>query len=537
MKRREKRRFKKPVQHRHTGETRMRNRRKKNDPFRTMQGRLFLTMLIASLCIACAATACHFLLLRSGNPMREYPEQLFTAADRFSEDLTDRLDRAGLSTLLLKEQAERTADSHLADQNLSLSGLAGNSEAVTALENALYPHLLDLAKEAESSGAFLILNTSSKGSGSLSSSKSVLYLRRNRDENGDVTISLFRGEAGIADLQQVEQQENWQAECDTLDLPFAFSAGRLKSDGICLFPMERLPGTTERGLLIAAPLYLKDGTFLGVCGFELSESTFMMTESPSLSASGDGLTLLACLGTSDAPDLCRCFVQNTDSAIFLSGTLSLSDPGNGLYRCEGGNTSFIGVSKSLTLSESAEAVTLHVLLDEKIYEAACTRYLLQNVLCLLSLLLLSILLSFFLSRRYVKPIRQSIDAYRAGNRRISSVQEIDDLFSFLDEKEKMHAIERNRLLSDRRAEVDPEQYQLFLDGLKTLTPTEREIFDLYVQGLGTKEILKQKGIRESTLRYHNRNLYGKLGLSSRKQLLLYADLTRQVAAKPEENAD
>lgn len=55
--------------------------------------------------------------------------------------------------------------------------------------------------------------------------------------------------------------------------------------------------------------------------------------------------------------------------------------------------------------------------------------------------------------------------------------------------------------------------------LSLLTPTERTIFDLYLEGRSTKEVMKALNITENTLKYHNKNIYGKLGVSSRKQLL------------------
>lgn len=65
--------------------------------------------------------------------------------------------------------------------------------------------------------------------------------------------------------------------------------------------------------------------------------------------------------------------------------------------------------------------------------------------------------------------------------------------------------------------------------LGTLTKTERHIFDLYMQNRSTKEILAELNIKENTLKFHNKNLYGKLGVSSRKQLQwqyrAYADKT------------
>lgn len=68
----------------------------------------------------------------------------------------------------------------------------------------------------------------------------------------------------------------------------------------------------------------------------------------------------------------------------------------------------------------------------------------------------------------------------------------------------------------------------FTRGLATLTPKEKELFDAYVAGMSTKEILATFNIKENTLKFHNKNLYGKLGVSSRKQLLaVYKQLEEQ----------
>lgn len=72
-------------------------------------------------------------------------------------------------------------------------------------------------------------------------------------------------------------------------------------------------------------------------------------------------------------------------------------------------------------------------------------------------------------------------------------------------------------------ENDFEKYELFEKGIKTLTATEKMIFDLYLEGNGTKDILSKMNIKENTLKYHNKNIYGKLGVSSRKQLLEIAN--------------
>ena len=62
----------------------------------------------------------------------------------------------------------------------------------------------------------------------------------------------------------------------------------------------------------------------------------------------------------------------------------------------------------------------------------------------------------------------------------------------------------------------------FLEGIPNLTKTERRIFDGYVAGLRSREIVEQLDIKDSTLRFHNKNIYEKLGVSSLKQLQQFA---------------
>lgn len=62
----------------------------------------------------------------------------------------------------------------------------------------------------------------------------------------------------------------------------------------------------------------------------------------------------------------------------------------------------------------------------------------------------------------------------------------------------------------------------FAAQIRRLTPTERIIFNLYMEGKSTKEIMAELNIKENTLKYHNKNIYGKLGVNSRKQLVAMA---------------
>ena len=64
-----------------------------------------------------------------------------------------------------------------------------------------------------------------------------------------------------------------------------------------------------------------------------------------------------------------------------------------------------------------------------------------------------------------------------------------------------------------------DQIAVYLEGLSNLTPTERIIYDMYISKNTTKEIMASLNIKENTLKFHNKNIYSKLGVSSRKQLV------------------
>ncbi len=77
---------------------------------------------------------------------------------------------------------------------------------------------------------------------------------------------------------------------------------------------------------------------------------------------------------------------------------------------------------------------------------------------------------------------------------------------------------QNTPAAAEQSQFSEEAIDTFSRGLAELTYTEKLIYDLYIGGKTTKEVLDTMNIKENTLKYHNKNIYGKLGVSSRKQL-------------------
>jgi|GEM_PF-206487 len=83
--------------------------------------------------------------------------------------------------------------------------------------------------------------------------------------------------------------------------------------------------------------------------------------------------------------------------------------------------------------------------------------------------------------------------------------------------------------NDNNSFISEEDMECFCQGIKRLTPTEKSIYEAYLCGTSTKEIMNTLNIKENTLKFHNKNIYGKLGISSRKRLLeIYRAITEDM---------
>ncbi len=84
------------------------------------------------------------------------------------------------------------------------------------------------------------------------------------------------------------------------------------------------------------------------------------------------------------------------------------------------------------------------------------------------------------------------------------------------------AAENVRAFFDSLNRVKQEQQKLYEEypELTALTRRELEIFGELLSNLTLKEIAEAKVISESSVHYHCKNIYRKLSISNRKQLLI-----------------
>lgn len=134
------------------------------------------------------------------------------------------------------------------------------------------------------------------------------------------------------------------------------------------------------------------------------------------------------------------------------------------------------------------------------------------------LLLCSMAVAAFISHRYVRPVMAAFRQIKAGGQGAKThIPEIDDLIEFLSTQ-------------DEAPDPLPGQsalYQKFVKNIDTLSAAERAVFDLYMRGHTAREIAEILCLSINTIKTHNRRIYMKLNVTSRKELMVYIQMMEE----------
>jgi DNA-binding NarL/FixJ family response regulator len=80
---------------------------------------------------------------------------------------------------------------------------------------------------------------------------------------------------------------------------------------------------------------------------------------------------------------------------------------------------------------------------------------------------------------------------------------------------------------------DEDKYNYFIQNIQELSPAEKAVFELYLDGFTAQQITKELHLSINTIKTHNRRIYMKLNVSSRKELLIYAKVMKEKAKTTE----
>ena len=284
-------------------------------------------------------------------------------------------------------------------------------------------------------------------------------------------------------------------------------------------------------MLCSVPLIDSDGEIFGVCGFEVSAMLFKLAQMPD----NNSFSRIFCMLAPSSGD-----VIDTSGAMFAGGYsaqnsfqndrllhIIKNDQSFYSYREEGGQ-SFLGFHLPLELYPKDSAFSdqkwvLALMIPEEDIKSIVVTNNLRLVLMFTLLMILGIIISSFLSRKYIKPIKQGLNIIKSreiAEAPKTKVQEIDDLIEFL--------ASQNEELPDKAEEALPfSTVNEFAKNIKTLSPAERQVFNLYVQQYTAKEIASILCLSINTIKTHNKRIYAKLNVNSREELLLNINMLKE----------
>ena len=493
---------------------------------------------------------------------RALKNQLENSADFIEEQSNNQ---AAYAVAFSKQLTAAVRD-ELTDSGIPFDQLHNNPDALTSMQDRIFEIVYNNMQLVPCSGAFCFLNTTVNDT-LPDESYQGLYLKfanlyaENTIHND---ICLYRGFSSIARENNINLHSTWQLETRKGLFPEVDTLMASRSDSISkayfLTSVYRLPDTWENVRLLCIPVFDSRGTTIGVCGFEISNLYFMLSHKASeteqshifcalLDRCSDGYVGQIAGNQSG-------YFPPVDSVFTVENNLSLTV-------FHSGDIEFIGKMRELTVGTTTHVVA--VMLPAEEYQALVKTVQLKIAAILFIAAFAILAVALWGSKKYVAPILKDLERIKDGTgpeQGSSRVLEIGDLFAFLEQQDREHEValsalhqekleaqirqerlqnelhqanseyesaqtEIARLAYSRKQEIDPDDFQYFLKGISQLTPTEQKVFNLYLEGKNAKEIIAILEVTENTLKFHNKNIYNKLGVSSRKQLLRYATLMKQ----------
>lgn len=489
--------------------------------------------------------------------MNDLEARLSACAERIERD-SDELAACAIS---FSGQLERSIQDYLTENNISFDELKNDSDSLDVLQNRLYDSVYLNMQVAPASGAFYILDTTANSNSQteLYSGIYLKYINLCSENTVNNDFSIYRGSFSTGKSRGINFHSGWKNESST---NFFKHCDDVFSDGThyVLSPAVEIPDTWERARYIYVPIRDYNEKIIGVCGFEITDLLFQLSHKTINGRWGSEICgLLDKHNGSYSGQFSSGRYNNTDNSLNINFR-------NGSQLFDFGNENCVGLTKEITLGD--ELFSVAVMLPEVQYVSFIRKGQINILLIFLIVGSLAAVCCVFMSKKYVSPILKKLEQVRSKEDHGEQlhIREIDDLFAFLEEKDnyyekqlsdlenaKQYAEEEarkakeeyekaeekyelakseiDRLAAKHKEEIIPEEYNFFVENLGMLTPTEHRVYELYLSGNTAKQIVEILHITENTLKYHNKNIYSKLGISSRKQLLRFAALKQHMDGK------
>ena len=482
----------------------------------------------------------------------EHRPVLESELTHITQDIYRSFGTVSVQATALAKELSTELEHNLKEHGVSPASLQENPPLLEHLLEDELSRLTGALEKSDASGVFLLLDaTINPDLPEGATSRACLYLKNMEPNivNGmAANLRLGFGPMAIARNHEIYILPQWQMEMDVRKAPdFAqvmATAKEQKRPPSRLYRWSEamiLPGSSERIMLCTAPLIASNGTVFGVCGFEVSEMLFKLSYAPQSESYNHLFCLLSPLDGNALRLSGALFAGN-----FAAGPTSPEHTQIDISSGTGGFYSYLqpekedhaGLHETISLypKDSVygdEQWAVALLMPDKGLNLLISTRSRNLILGLLVFMLINIGLASFISHRYIRPVAAALEHLKKPNPVTKTkVPEIDDLIEFLAVQDELTIPgEKKELLVQEHSAL----YQEFVKNINSLSVAEKSVFDLYVLGHTAKEIAEILCLSINTIKTHNRRIYMKLNVTSRKELMVYIKMMEEVSCTNAKN--
>ena len=289
--------------------------------------------------------------------------------------------------------------------------------------------------------------------------------------------------------------------------------------------------TNENVILCVAPLIDSKGNVFGISGFEIDSTLFRLSYPPRNTKYSRtvGMFFTQINGIDAVQNHMLSGKHSVDNSPVKDGALNITNSKKSFSAYQGNRGEpFLGFHNYISLYPQGSPFInqrwgVAVMIPKEDITKSVSHLNIVLFSLTIGLLVIGIALSILLSRCYTKPVTQGADkitSTESGAGTSTNNIHVDDL-------EKLF-VHQNRISASKNDQqhILPPMLSQFMENIKTLSPAERDVFDLYAQNYTAKEIADTLSISINTVKTHTGRIYSKIDISSRKELILYINMLR-----------
>ncbi len=516
----------------------------------SLQGRLLLYFSLLILIVFFCLLLFLFLSDALNSTQKDISKSLEDYLASYEESVSQQFNNLAAYGITLSKAMSREVEGVLQKNGLDFQQLQNNKEAIHELQDTLSKTLVPSMLISKASGIFVVFDTTINSAleNAHHFRSGIYYKIMNISSPNDANpmIFMFRGQPNIAAKNAFELHNNWDLEFDVAPYERFFKYLRKNKKNISresyYFTIPyKFENDWEEVILLATPIIGTDGEFYGVCGFEISEVLYSLVHGHirSSMSSITGLVATENMDVQKKPVLNLYTNFSHGCPPMLFSEIERFSIEKGEFYDTFSNEKEVFVGKRLALRvypkdffRESPLWSAVALIPKETEEKLIWSNYLHIILFVLLCISVSFALSYYLARRYSRPIINVLSEIQSGNNTSTDIAEFSTFIDFVKNKEnnlrsKLESSD-TLLTADKREliSVDISAYKTFLEQIETLTKSERIVFELYTKGYSSQKVAKKLNVSINTIRTHNRNIYGKLYVTSYKELMVYIKMMR-----------